>query len=272
MEEEIRRLHREQNKGERKLIEQISIQLANKEENEAVLILSAEEKILTEYYLNKVVGEVINEQLKNEKGQIYDIFQKIANDKYESNQYILSLGTPVNFRKLPEDKVEAIVNQKIAGKLWSERLWVNTKALERELKRDMNNLINGRLNTQQLIKKVKDDFRVNRSQSKRLVVTEVARIQNEVNHEFALEEGITKQMFMATLDNATSEICEDLDGKVFDINDSDLPSIPLHPNCRSVLINMPNDEWKPTVRRDNIEKEVGTWTSFEDWKSTMDTE
>jgi SPP1 gp7 family putative phage head morphogenesis protein len=42
--------------------------------------------------------------------------------------------------------------------------------------------------------------------------------------------------FTATLDSRTSLICAGLDGQEFDLDDADLPTPPLHPNCRSVLV------------------------------------
>ena len=50
--------------------------------------------------------------------------------------------------------------------------------------------------------------------------------------------------FLATLDSITSQQCRSLDGRVFDKNDEKMPSLPMHPNCRSRLIYDIADDYK----------------------------
>ncbi|MEG1314066.1 MAG: minor capsid protein, partial [Bacilli bacterium] len=71
----------------------------------------------------------------------------------------------------------------------------------------------------------------------------------------------------ATLDNKTSKICRSYDGKVFDIDDINKPIPPLHPFCRSCLINIPFDNWQPKKRKDNETKEIIDYVDYDKWKS-----
>ena len=55
---------------------------------------------------------------------------------------------------------------------------------------------------------------------------------------------VEKYQILATLDNRTSDICQDMDGKVFDFKDYEIGTTapPFHVNCRSVTIPYFDDE------------------------------
>lgn len=83
----------------------------------------------------------------------------------------------------------------------------------------------------------------------------------------AKDHDIKQQLFMATLDSKTSNICRSKDGLVFDIDDPNKPIPPLHPHCRSVLVNLVSKDWKPKQRYDNQSKQNIDWTTYEEWSS-----
>ena len=82
---------------------------------------------------------------------------------------------------------------------------------------------------------------------------------------WAKEHNIKKQLFCATLDRRTSKICQSLDGKVFNYDDSNKKIPPLHPNCRSCLIDI-IDGWKPKTRLDNETKQNINYQTYSEWK------
>ena len=69
----------------------------------------------------------------------------------------------------------------------------------------------------------------------RLMRTEVTHYFNRAELKSYKECGLDKYVFLATLDNRTSELCQGLDHKVFNVEDAEegvnLP--PMHPYCRS---------------------------------------
>ena len=83
---------------------------------------------------------------------------------------------------------------------------------------------------------------------------------------WAKEHNIKKQLFCATLDRKTSKICQSLDGKIYDFNDVHKQIPPLHPNCRSCLIDIV-DGWKPKTRLDNETKQRINYKSYKEWKN-----
>ena len=65
------------------------------------------------------------------------------------------------------------------------------------------------------------------------------------------EADIDKYEFMATLDQRTSEACQDLDGRVFAVKDAkpgkNMP--PMHPYCRSTTVVHFDDETLEGLQR-----------------------
>src|SRR5699024_5642704 len=115
-------------------------------------------------------------------------------------------------------------------------------------------LFNGEINVGEIEKRIKDKFNQNAFNTKRLTETEVARCQNQANEYFAEKHGVEKQMFIATIDDRTTEFCQEHDSLIYDINDPDNPYLPAHPLCRSCYISVV-DDWEPTIRKDNTNKE-----------------
>lgn len=69
--------------------------------------------------------------------------------------------------------------------------------------------------------------------------------------------------WVATLDRRSCLVCGNLDGKVYD-KISDAPEIPLHYNCRCLLIPIIDDlDWDDTRASEN--GQVDSKLSFEDW-------
>lgn len=261
----IRKLAKHNKELEEELILHLGVAAATRETKDNLLQISIYEKFILGRKLNKTLDTLMNEKYITDKKLIEAILYTGAVEKEGVLNFINSLGG-VKFTKLAKEEIAILINERVAGKLWSERLWTNNRALETVLRKDIYSLLEGQKSTQGIIRDVKKSFSVNTNQARRLVNTEVARVQNNINEVFAENNNISQQMFMATLDNATSDVCQSLDGEIFDTNDPHIPSIPLHPNCRSVLVNMPNEDWRPETRLDNITKSYGNWDSYEKWK------
>jgi len=73
--------------------------------------------------------------------------------------------------------------------------------------------------------------------------------------------GVTKQRFLATLDEKTCPICGAQDGKVEELGKG--PQPPLHPRCRCVLV--PDFGGDPIGERASVDGPVPADTDFEGW-------
>lgn len=86
----------------------------------------------------------------------------------------------------------------------------------------------------------------------RLARTEYNLILNDATYEGYKQAGIQQYQLLATLDSRTSEICQSIDGKVYDIKDKEVGVNypPFHPNCRTTTIAY--------FERDEIDELFGT--------------
>lgn len=224
--------------------------------------------------LNKDLHEKINNLLKNETkeeiSKVTKILKEVTLDKYYANSYVMSLGLDFTLKKVSDKQLNRIINNTIEGKIFSDRIWDNKNKVAKKLKLEVKKFLNGETNLNNIEKIIKDKYNSNAFNTKRLVRTETARVMEQANEVFAKENNIKYQLFSATLDNSTSEICSDLDGEIFEYYDSNKPIPPLHPNCRSTLISLPSKEYKPKTRLNNITKERINYKTYQDWKVEQD--
>lgn len=194
------------------------------------------------------------------------ILEDIYQDTYYQTAYALDKGVELtkDFALLNPKMVETVVNAEFEGANYSSRIWENKKSLVKSLRKYIENGIIQGHSIDKMSKAIKNEFGSSAYQSKRLIHTEMARVMSEAQDKAYKESGVVKKvMYDATLDNKTSDICRDLDGKIYDI-DSEYPKPPKHPNCRSAIIPIV-DGWKPKTKRDNITKEIIPYQIYEEW-------
>lgn len=263
--EKSKKLYRHQAKDRDELLDKIAKVLLTYTILDNVLSLSTRERNVLRKDFNKIIFDISNNQFEHEKDVINKILEDSTKDKYYTSAYTLNLGIDFKLQKLTEEQIKKIVNEKIKGKLWSDRLWKNKKELENTLKQEIERFLTGKTNVNKIKKVVKDRFNQGAYNTRRLVQTEVARCQNSANEVFAEEHDVDEQMFTATLDNKTSDFCREYDGKVYKIDDPDKPYLPHHPFERSCYINIPFKGYKPKVRKDNETKEMIPYVTYEEW-------
>lgn len=101
--------------------------------------------------------------------------------------------------------------------------------------------------------------------------TETNYIANQAELDGYKECGLERYEFSAHLDNRTSEICAEMDGKVFDLKDAqagtNLP--PMHPFCRSSTVPvLPSEEELDRIIQQDGDA-IGADVDFEEWKSRL---
>lgn len=97
---------------------------------------------------------------------------------------------------------------------------------------------------------IRERFNVGKYYADRLIRTETNYFAAAGEMESYKSMGIKQYQFLATLDKRTSQICRELDGKVFDVADAEpgLNIHPMHPNCRSTTTAYFGKEWEPDER------------------------
>nr|WP_288451323.1 minor capsid protein [uncultured Anaerostipes sp.] len=139
------------------------------------------------------------------------------------------LGKTVSDRMKAAD---AIVNSSFHNATFSDRIWMYQDMLKNELNSLLQTgLIQGQ-NPRRLATHLQKRFGVSQSNTERLMITELARVQTEAQKQSFERNGFEEYTFLA-LGNACSK-CKKLDEKHFKVKDM-MPgenAPPMHPYCR----------------------------------------
>ena len=104
----------------------------------------------------------------------------------------------------------------------------------------------------------------------RLIHTEHSYFMGEATAKAYEEMNVEKYQFLATLDNRTSEICQKLDGKVFNLKDRvvGVNASPMHVSCRSCEIPYIDNNYLTRFARDSKGKriEIPSSITYKEWR------
>ena len=263
---QINQIAKVQKKSVQTILDEIAKIILEYNVTDAVMDISIQEKAELKKQMNNLINDVLKGEYKSEKDVITSTLNDVAKDSYYSSCFIYQLGVSYELLPVKQDVLDDIINKKIDGKTYSSRIWHNKNQVAKTIKKEVNDFLNGKTDVNTISKNIKNRFDVNYNISNRLVRTEIAKTQCQANEVWAKEHNIKKQLFCATLDGKTSKICQSLDGTIYDFNDEHKRIPPLHPNCRSCLIEIV-DGWKPTQRLDNETKQRINYKSYEEWKN-----
>ncbi|HGS9036558.1 TPA: minor capsid protein, partial [Clostridioides difficile] len=131
------------------------------------------------------------------------------------------------------------------GLNFSERIWGKHRpALINELYTKLTQSIIRGENPKNLVNDFAKRFNVSKSQAKNLIMTESAFFASASRKDCFNDLDVEKYEIIATLDLRTSNICRELDGKVFDMKDYQVgvTAPPFHCRCRTTTAPFFSDE------------------------------
>ena len=262
---QINEIAKIQKKSVQTILDEIAKIILEYNVTDAVMDISMQDKAELKKQMNNLINDVLKDEYKSEKDIITNTLDNVAKDSYYSSCYIYGLGTSYTLLPVKQDILNNIINTKIDNKTYSSRIWHNKNKVAKTLKKEINDFLNGKTDVNTISKNIKNRFNVDLNVSNRLVRTEIAKVQCQANEVWANEHNIKKQLFCATLDRRTSKICQSLDGIIYDFDDEHKKIPPLHPNCRSCLIDIV-DGWKPKTRIDNETKQNINYQTYSKWK------
>ncbi|HEY4554693.1 MAG TPA: minor capsid protein [Bacillaceae bacterium] len=143
-----------------------------------------------------------------------------------------------------EKNIKSIVNSSFLSATWSDRLWANQAALRAELDKLLTRGIVQGKNPKELARELRKTFDSSVANSERLLITEMARVQQDVFQDSLRQSGYEQYEFIAEPD--ACPICKALNGKVFNLEDAEVGvnAYPMHPRCRcSQAAHMSREEW-----------------------------
>jgi SPP1 gp7 family putative phage head morphogenesis protein len=238
---------------------------------------------LPSYYKGRMTrAKLLEAQMWAEVQKAADREQELSTESYKktiSHSYYRSIydyskltSTDQTFGKLNDRSINRILNSKLAGDDYSNRIWKSSDKLAGSIKNIMGRAIATGQPLEKTVRDVRQRFDVKKYEAERLIRTETNYFENYAEMESYEEMEIDRFVFMATLDGRTSDICREMDGKIFKVKDAhqgdNVP--PLHPYCRSTIAPYLGKEYLPKERRVRDPREDGKsqivkFQSFQSW-------
>lgn len=137
-------------------------------------------------------------------------------------------------------RAEGLVGASFKNARFSDRIWMSQDLLKAELAKMLRQgLIQGKSSIE-LARNLRKIMDVSQSNAERLMRTEMTRVQIEAQKLSYKANDFDKYMYIALSREQAKpgqracDICEQLDGQVFDVKDMEpgLNAPPMHPNCR----------------------------------------
>lgn len=183
---------------------------------------------------------VIRNVYLQEKQYTTSFYTDLANEIFYKSIYDIQqrAGVAFSFNHISEKQINKVLSMDWSGQNYSKRIWKNTQTLANTVKEELLiNLLTGRTN-REVAEIITNKFASGAAKARRLVRTESNFISSELNHEAYKEAGIEEYQYLATLDLRTSEICRELDGKIFKVSERKVGvnCNPMHPWCRSTTV------------------------------------
>lgn len=202
--------------------------------------LSAKAYISRLEELKTKLKNVIVELGVTESTHFNDTLSQVYTDSYMAVSYDVDRqqGFSTGLEPKTQEFVQSTVNKNWAESNFSDRIWDNKSKLYEQMNTTFLQGVAQGFNPKKIAALISKKTGTAYSDCERLARTESAHIAGEATYQRYRDIGITRYKFVATLDNRTSEICRQLDGRVFEVREKQVGVNypPMHPNCRSTTI------------------------------------
>jgi SPP1 gp7 family putative phage head morphogenesis protein len=217
---------------------------------------------------------------KNQLDAMDDLVRKAYTDNYYHEAFNIQQGTGVGVKlnAVNQEKLSTLVKKPWTpdGEEFSGRIWKNKAKLIDTLNTELSqSCITGR-SIEDISKRIADKMNVSASNAKRLAQTEAAHFASAGDQDAYSDMGLKQYQILATLDDRTSEICQDMDGQIFDMSEWEdgVTAPPFHANCRTTTIPYFNDEFtaedmRAAIGEDGKTYDVPANMTYKDWKNSF---
>ena len=221
------------------------------------------------------------QQAETAFGNLNDEVRKHIKDVYKDSYYRTAfeiqkgVGVGSNFATLNDKLIEKVVNKPwlADGKNFSDRIWGNKTQLINQLHTSLSQMCITGSRPDKAISQIASKMNVSKANAGRLVMTESAYFSSTAQKECFKELDVERYEIVATLDGHTSDICQEMDGKVFKMSEYEegVTAPPFHVNCRSCTAPYFDDEFANEGERIARDEEDDTYyvpeeIKYKDWK------
>jgi SPP1 gp7 family putative phage head morphogenesis protein len=182
----------------------------------------------------------------NQLDSIDGMMRKVYTENYYHTAYEIQKGLHVGFDvgKINENKLNKVLNKPWTtdGKTFSDRIWTKKNQMVGELHQQITRqVIQGKspdIAIKEMQKYVDSSVKNAKYTASRLVMTEQAFIASASTKDSYHDLDVEFYEILATLDSRTSDVCQNMDGKVFPMKDYSIGATapPFHVFCRTTTI------------------------------------
>lgn len=213
----------------------------------------------------------------NQVDDIDKLAKRIYSDTYYHTAYEIQKGFNVGW-DLPSFNDRQL--EKVLSKPWTsdnmtfrDKCWKRKDELVATVQTQLTQGILRGDSPDKAIKTISEKFKVDKSKAGRLVMTESAYFAADAQKKCFTDLDVDKVEIVATLDSHTSEICQEMDGKIVDMKDYE-PGVtvpPFHPWCRSTTVPyFPDNYGERAARNEKGETYyVPSDMTYKDWKQSF---
>lgn len=229
-------------------------------------------KLQVQQEAEKLYGNYLDSVDRHMKSLYEEGFYKTA---YEIQR---GVGVGWNLTGVDPARIDKVIRKPWTadGKNFSERIWSSKQQLIDNVHTSLTQMCILGQSPDRAIGSLAKSMQTSKNQAGRLIMTESAFFGSEARKDSFQELGVEKYEILATLDSITSEICREMDGKVFPMSEYEagVTAPPFHVWCRSTTVPAFGDEFDNIGERaargeDGKTYYVPASMTYKDWKESF---
>ena len=167
-------------------------------------------------------GKYINEVYESTNKRLQIAYSSTIKDNYYQTIYDIhkAIGVGVSFSYIDNDMIKEILAFPWSGRHYSQRLWSNRTKLKNAMVEELTQMLIQGKGVKETSKALSKRLDADLKNCIRLIHTEHSYFMEQASQKAYDELDIDKYKILATLDKRTSEICQKLDGEVFNVKDA----------------------------------------------------
>lgn len=207
----------------------------------------------------------------------------VIEDTFEKSHFNIckNIGFEIAFQKMPKEKIEKLLHHNWLDSNFYKRIQHNCGRLQQQVEEVLTSGVLKGSSPQKMAKQLAECSNYGINASTRLVRTETSHFANKCEMESYSDLGISKYIWVSTLDSRTCQrashkcgkSCAELDGTIFEVGgkDSLMPPDDSHVQCRCTTVAYFDEETKNNMLRRAKTKDgkpvVFKYKTFSEWKA-----
>ena len=167
-------------------------------------------------------GKYINEVYESTNKRLQIAYSSTIKDNYYQTIYDIhkAIGVGASFSYIDNDMIKEILAFPWSGRHYSQRLWSNRTKLKNAMVEELTQMLIQGKGVKETSRALSKRLDADLKNCIRLIHTEHSYFMEQASQKAYDELDIDKYKILATLDKRTSEICQKLDGEVFNVKDA----------------------------------------------------